>query len=360
MSTSVQKRGARFQLRVTHKLLPKPFFFSFASEVEARTYGGQLQQVLAKGVVPIELLEKPRAEPSPLLVQVVRSYTQESAQLTPSDDALLTTMLGELVGQRVSDISYAWADSYVRRLKIKNNMAPGTIRKRIGALARVIDWHLATTKSTEANALRALPVGYSQYNEGDIKAGAKVKEDVQRDRRLSAGEEARIRPHLGRLELMFDVIVNAGLRLREAYKLRVDQVDLERGLLNVEGSKVARGRRKPRVVPVGSTLREALRAHCKGRVGLLWPYWDGTPKGLKTASTYLSAAFKDAFVSAGIDDLTEHDLRHEATCRWFLMRNGTGWTWNEVEVCRIMGWTDTKMALRYASLRGEDMSARMG
>ena len=45
-------------------------------------------------------------------------------------------------------------------------------------------------------------------------------------------------------------------------------------------------------------------------------------------------------------DFREHDLRHEATCRWVELRNATGWVFSEIEVCRIMGWSDTRMMLR--------------
>lgn len=58
--------------------------------------------------------------------------------------------------------------------------------------------------------------------------------------------------------------------------------------------------------------------------------------------------------------MTEHDLRHEATCRWMQMRQpGGGWVFSDVEICRIMGWTSTDMMLTYASLRGEDLAARL-
>lgn len=43
------------------------------------------------------------------------------------------------------------------------------------------------------------------------------------------------------------------------------------------------------------------------------------------------------------------------------MRDASGrWLFSEIEVCKIMGWSSTKMALRYLSLRGEDLSARLG
>lgn len=363
MSVSVQQRGERFQLRVKHHLLPRPFFFTFDTEAEARTYGDQLHALLDRGVVPSELLAKPATAGDPLVVEVVRGYLKGAPHLTPSDDALLGTMLPELVGLRVSGITYAWAERYVQELKREKNLAPGTIRKRVGALARVIDWHLRSTQSTAGNALRMLPVGYSQYTEADRAAlpkTAEPKEDVQRDRRLLPGEVERIRPHLGHLELLFDLIVDTGLRLREAYKLRVDQVDLARGVIRVEGSKGARGVIKPRTVPLKPALREALRRACQGREGLLFPFWSGDPATLKATTNRLSYEFTKAFTAAGAADLSEHDLRHEATCRWFEHRTGNGWTFSDIEICRIMGWSSTKMALRYASLRGEDLAARLG
>ena len=35
MAVSVQQRGEKFQLRVTHRLLPRPFFHTFDTETEA-------------------------------------------------------------------------------------------------------------------------------------------------------------------------------------------------------------------------------------------------------------------------------------------------------------------------------------
>ena len=363
MSVSVQQRGARHQLRVKHRLLPRPFFFTFDTEDEARAYGDQLHALLDRGIVPVELIaDKPRAADDPLVIEVIRAYLKGAPHLTSSDDALLGTMLAELVGVRLSGLSYAWAEGYVRRLKVDANLAPGTIRKRVGALARVVDWQLRSSGSSAGNALRLLPVGYSHYTAQDkaaLPATANVKRDVKRDRRLHPGEEAKIRPHLGELELLFDVIVNTGLRLREAYRLRADQVDTARGVLRVEGSKGARGELKPRTVPLVPALRRTLKRHCRGRVGLIFPWWSGDPKDLDAVTARLSYLFGKAFAAASSSDLTEHDLRHEACCRWFEHRTGNGWTFSETEVCRIMGWTSPAMALRYASLRGEDLAARL-
>lgn len=362
MSISVQARAGRHQLRVKHRLLPKPFFFTFDDEDEARSYGQRLHALLERGIVPAELLVQQARVDDPLVSEVVREYLRTAPNLTPSDDALLGTMLGEMALLRVSSITYAWCEGYVGDLKLKRNLAPGTIRKRVGALARVLDWRIRTRALKDVvNPLRLLPAGYSQYTDRDasrLPLGRKVKADVHRERRLHDGEEARIRPHLGELDLLFELAL-VGLRLREGYRLRVDQFDGTAGVLRVEGSKAARGKRKPRVVPLPSALRKRLERHCKDRVGLMFAWWDGDPKTLAKATSRLSYLFAKAFKAAGCEDLTEHDLRHEAACRWFEHRTGRGWTFSEIEVARIMGWTDTKMALRYASMRGEDLARRL-
>ena len=385
MAITITKRGARHQLRVKHKLLPKPFYFTFDSDVEADNYGQQLEALLRRGVVPQELLTLSPGGDDPLLIQVIRAYTKAAAP-TKSDDDLLSTMLDSLVGVRISSLTFQWADNYVRTLKLQRNLAPSSIRKRVGVLARVVDWHQRRTTPRDqlppANALRLLPRAYSLYTAEEALQleregkGRGAKRDITRDRRFAPGEQAKIEAALAGVKhpdreralqvdpafvLMFHLILATGMRLREAYRLRVDQVDLERRIINVEGSKGHRGVIKPRIVPIGTDLAKQLRTWNRGRVGLLFPFWNGDADELDRTSHRLSVRFGKLFEYAGVEDMSEHDLRHEATCRWVQMRDPKrgGWMFSEIEICRIMGWTDTKMMLRYASLRGEDLAARM-
>lgn len=381
MSVSVQPRGNRFQLRVKHGLLPRAFFHTFETEAEARSYGEQLQALLTRGIVPSEMLEPAGRHDEPLLVEVIRAYTK-AGDITESDDLLLGQMLGEVVGVRVSGVTFAWADAYVRRLKAKR-LAPSTIRKRIGVLGRVLDWRIRMSTQPgqvpAANVLRLLPAGYSAYTRAEAEqlsaADQVVPRDVERNRRLTRDEEGRIlaalagqkRPDRERalevdpaFEMLYRLIVDTGMRLREAYRLRVDQVDLGRGIIEVDGSKGHRGAIKPRVVPIKPSLVPFLAQYLRGRVGRMFPFWDGTPEGLKSATGRLSARFSALFGYAQVLEITEHDLRHEATCRWVEHRNPRGgWAFSDIEICRIMGWKDPRMMVRYASLRGEDLAARM-
>lgn len=371
---AITQRGEKWQIRVKHRLLPKPYFDTFPSEGEARAYAQQLEAMLDRGIVPMELLDTEKRGADPLLSRVLEAYI-DSGAAAPTDVQTLELLKSGVGHHRLSAVTAAWSDNWVATMKAAPRpLAPGTIRKRVGALARAIDahWRASVKGTPPGNPLRYMPRGYSQY---DMAApGAKV--DQSRDRRLDPGEEEAIRRALAgekradrerplsvdpAFTLLFELILGTGLRLSEAYGLTVAQVDLARWVLRVDGSKGERGKRKPRVVPLVPELREPLRDWCADRVGLLFPFWTGLPEDKRNATNRLSQRFRTVFSYAGIEDFTEHDMRHEATCRWVERRGTDGrWLFSEVEVCRIMGWSDTKMMLRYASLRGEDLSARMG
>lgn len=376
MAVNVQIRpNGKAQLRVTHRLLPRPFFFTFSAEPEASAYGAQLHALLDQGVVPADLLAPAeRAAAADLtLIEMIRAYSK-GFPLTDSDSDLLDTVVREVLGVRWSQLTFRWVTQYVADCKRKRHLAPGTIRKRVGVLARVVDWHLRAHELDRANPFRLLPRGYSVYSKDDA-AAKPVKHDVARDRRMTTAEAARIDAALAgdkrgdrerawgpdpQFALLYRLIVWQGLRLKEAYSARVDDFDWQAGVLKVRGSKGHRGQLKPRVVPLRREVAPALQAHCEGRVGLLFDYWDGAPETARRAGGNLSARFATLFDFARVPDFKEHDLRHEATCRWITLRDKAGrWAFSEIEICRMMGWADPKIMLRYASLRGEDLAARL-
>ena len=117
------------------------------------------------------------------------------------------------------------------------------------------------------------------------------------------------------------------------------------------------------------TVRSVLQRHLAtrgdvARPELVFPgLWDGdtSEAGLKRTSGRLSARFSTLFAYAGAPDLTEHDLRHEATCRWLELRDARGgWIFRPEEVMRVMGWAPgSRMIERYASFRPEDLAGRL-
>lgn len=400
---SIQHRGGKFQLRIKNKVLPKPLFYTFDTLAEAEAFKAQVDGLLKQGVVPQVLMNAAEAKQKQekatqdlqFLSAVVQGYLNH-APVAPNEAALLAVMQrDDLRGVAVADVTYQWVEGYVRKLKTGRgdvrgafgrkvgNLAPGSIRKRVGALARVMDWHWRRTvpagEAIPPNPLRQLPRGYSVYSDRDTadatRAGLAAKKDITRERRLAPGEEALVVQALdgvklpGKLralapdpeaKMFLRLVLDTGLRMKEAYTLRVSQIDWSRGFINVEGSKGHRGAAKPRTVPLKSGISAELRAWCDGRVGLVFSYWDGSKGDLKRTTNQLTSRFRSLFRHVGLPNMTEHDLRHEACCRWFELRGKDGrWVFSDVEICKIMGWSDYSMVLRYASLRGEDLSSRL-
>ncbi|MCW7541472.1 site-specific integrase [Aquabacterium sp. A7-Y] len=393
---TVRARGSKFELRVKSKMLPRGIFTAtFETEVAARNYGEQLEALLSQGLVPQDLMAERSRASVPTLGKLIREYlnTQPASNL---DAEVLELLFSQIGGVRSSDISYPWAETWVRALKLQHNLAPGTIRKRVGALARLLDWWLKRTAEAGgqplANPLRLLPKNYSTYNDHERKQLAatedkegekakKAKEDVQRDRRLTPQEEVRIvaalkgekredrerallLPDGEALLELFLLIVNTGLRLREAYRLRAGDINLEHKVVHVERSKTGVGRDVPIIRSLYPMLeRRAREAASAGGVSApIFPWWDGSDdkQELKQVTSYLSRAFSRAFEYAQCADLTEHDLRHEATCRWILLPDKTGsWLFRTEEVMRITGHKDPRTFMRYVSLRGSDLAAKL-
>ena len=388
-------KTGRFELTITNKLLPKGrAYFTFDTEAEARTYGDQAEKWLAAGLVPPDLAASARQDRAALLGPLIRTWAS-SGSPAASEQAELMRLYAELGAVPLASISYAWAEAWVTRMKLHNNLAPSTIRRRVQALARAIDAHLRRTPDAPlaGNPLRMLPQGYSTYTPGDraavataAAAGAdvQVRTDQVRDRRLAPGEEVAIRRALAgerradreralqpdpEFALLFELLLQLGLRLREAYRLRVDQVDLQARVVRPQASKLWHGRVAFRAVPLPPAALVALRQHLAtrgdvARPELVFPQlWDGDPSdaALRRTTVRLTARFRTLFGYAGVAGLTEHDLRHEATCRWFEMRGPGGqWLFRAEEIVRIMGWTaGSRMVLRYASFRPEDLAGRM-
>ena len=68
----------------------------------------------------------------------------------------------------------------------------------------------------------------------------------------------------------------------------------------------------------------------------------------------LSGAFLRLSRRHKLDNLHFHDLRHEATSRFF--EKGL----NPVEIATITGHKDTRRLMRYTHLRAEDLVGRLG
>jgi integrase len=361
-------------------------YFTFDTEAEANNYGDQWRLMKMANIdPPAELLRPVGSGRS--VGSAVRDWAN-SGLAAPSQQIVLAKLIEEVGFIKLSDTSYTWLTEYVHWLKVKRNLAPSSVRQRVQALGRSLDeWNRHHQDAPVINPVRMLPKGYSTYSEVDKRVaeagGKKAKIDVTRDRRLHPGEEDRIIAALSGVQrddrqralslpggnamlTMFLIIVYSGLRLREAYTLKRSQIDLENKVMTVQSTKQWRGKVVYRSVPMRQEVHRALVAYLSTRSLLpgarMFPFMDEEgAHSLTVVSQRLSARYRIAFEYAGCHDLREHDLRHEATCRWLEMKGADGnWLFRLEELNKFMGWSaGSTMAQRYASFRGSDLAQRI-
>ena len=294
----------------------------------------------------------------------------------PSTRLLLDTLINDVGSRPLVDVNYAWAEAWIRAMKLERQLAPGTIRKRKGGLSDVFEWVVrAHPTCLGANPLDQLPHGYSGYDEYTRQAlgeqGVDIPGDVERNRRIDSGEEGRIVEVLRRrvevaarleerveaeaLSLMFQLALRTAMRLREIYTLQLAQIRLADKTIFLSKSK--NGDR--RQVPLNSKARAVLEApwpalEAGWRGGQLIPLWDGQlePKALAATTARLSRLFANVFAEAGSDDLHFHDSRHEALCRWVLESPEL----TSEQLGRAAGMRDARTRQRYLSLRGSELA----
>jgi integrase len=375
MSILVRSRnnGRTFELRIKHKLLAKPAYYTFPTEVQAYEFGSQAEGFLARGVIPEALAPVPK-----ILFRnidgAVAAYTKAIA--VPASTAnVLNAVVRDIGKATLQTLNYTWAEDWIRAQKLERCRTPGTIRHHVGALARCLDWVVNKYPTYLAdNPLRRLPRGYSTYNEFERQTlaaqGVDAKIDIERDRRLANDEEVRIVAHLeqqisGTVDLKLQaryegllltllLALETAMRLREIYTLSWDQIELERQTIFLRKTKNGDNREVPLSTVACSLLQRPWKTLTGN--GLLLPFWNGNrgAKALAEVTSRISGYFAEIFEAACCPDFVFHDTRHEATCRLVLRTQ-----LDKEEISRITGHRDPRMLRRYMSLRGSELAAKL-
>jgi len=379
MATFRTRASGTVEACIRRKQLPGALYLTFPNMEAARSYCKEAEALIDAGTVPKELLEfaKPkegrRDKPESMYVSVadaIRDYLT-GYHVKTGDIERLNTLLPEIGHIAVGEVTVQWAIGLVRSYKLEKNYTPATIRHRIGALRRCLDWHV-TMGNLPMNPLKLLPVRYATYNEAERNSVDEAPpEDNSRSRRLEPGEEDRIRKvltgdkdyiksigaerglrpeSLKPMLLLFELAVETAMRMSEMFTLTWDQVDIGRRTIFLDRTKNGDSRQ----VPMSSVAVELFKQGGEGRV---FPtLWDGdtSERGIKAGSNRVSKRWRTIARLAKCDDLHFHDLRHEATSRLFERTNFT-----DVQISLITGHRDPRMLRRYANLRASTLADAM-
>jgi len=270
------------------------------------------------------------------------------------------TLLGELLDRYEDEVSPLHKSHQVEKYRLK------TLKRHLGdisitrlspaLLCKYRDTRLGTV--SPASLKRELVILSSVINTAIKEWGINLQSNPVsmvslpkiargRDRRLEAGEEAKLLACSGELKRIIIVALETGMRRGEILNITRSHIDLAHQTLLIPITKTD----TPRTIPLSSRAIGALREQLRGSDNVIsieeTTLFSYTARGL-------SGAFLRLCRKHGLGNLHFHDLRHEATSRFF--EKGL----NPVEVATITGHKDTRMLMRYTHLRAEDLVRRLG
>ncbi|MEN8179058.1 MAG: site-specific integrase [Pseudomonadota bacterium] len=329
-----RKRGPyQWQAQVRKKDYPlqtKTFETKAAAESWARAIEYEMDQGLfvsraeAESTTLRELLERYKEEITPLK----KGAASESARIR----AFLKNSLAQRIVAGIRGVDIArYRDARLKKV------SPATVKRELVIISHLFEVARKEWGIHVANPVRDIKLPpHSKARERRLQVGHD-SEKIEESRLLEACEKAKNPFLLPVVHLALETAMRQG----ELVSLRWEHIDLNRRTAHLPDTKNG----ESRDVPLSSTAIRVLRSLPRSIHGQVFP-------GLTTEAT--KRAYIRAVRRAGIEDLHFHDLRHEATTRFFELGL------NIMEVAAITGHKDLRMLRRYTHLKAEDLARKLG
>ena len=213
--------------------------------------------------------------------------------------------------------------SKYKMLRNDEGAAPATINRELAMLSKAFSLAVKEWEWLKDNPVSKVP---------------REKEDNERDRWLTAGEEVSLlenSPEWLREIILFNL--HTGLRQDELLSLTWDRVYMMRKAILIKETKNG----KPRTIPLNKIALDILE--CKAKVlSFKSKIVFHGKAGTKIDKHNLRRAFVIAMERAGIEDFRFHDLRHTFATR--LAQSGI----DLYKISQLLGHKDIKTTQRYA------------
>ena len=339
---SFQKRSGSWRAVVKRKGFYR-ITRTFDTKAEAEVWAATIESEIGRGV----FVSRTEAEKTTLFEALDRYITEHLSTIKTKvretnraraiqRDPLSKLFLAAIRGKEISD--------FVQKRKA-GGAGPKTIKLDLSLLSKLFNlcrtsWGIESLKN---------PIDFVQ----------KPKLPQGRDRRLFPGELDRILAASGS-PLLPDIVclaLETGMRQSEIAGMTWQMIDLKKRTVTLLDTKNG----EKRIVPLSTEavrILSGLDRRIDGKV------WGITPHAIAVAfaravTRARSVYEKEVEGTNGVldpgflSDLTFHDLRHEATSRFF--EKG----FNVMEVASITGHKTLQMLKRYTHLKAEDLAKRM-
>ena len=208
-------------------------------------------------------------------------------------------------------------------LRNDEGAAPATINRELAMLSKAFSLAVKEWEWLKDNPVSKVP---------------REKEDNERDRWLTAGEEVSLLENCP--EWLGDIILfnlHTGLRQDELLSLTWDRVDMIRKTILIKDTKNG----KPRTIPLNKIALDILKRKAK-ITSFKSKIIFHSERGTKIDKHNLRRTFVIAMERAGIEDFTFHGLRHTFATR--LAQSGV----DLYKISKLLGHKDIKTTQRYA------------
>lgn len=387
---SIRKRSLKtgkisYEVRV-HRAGHPDLSKSFPSMAEAKAWGNDVEARIDKGATiarkaknklirqiieeyrhsieqPIKKADdKKAADESTTLPSTEKKASKAKLpKLSATESNQLATVANDFGDYAVGSLTHYLVGNYIAKLQETKIAAPenrkklhylykgdrertyslSSVRKFYYQLKKVVEWH------ARKNSYILPPNLFTGHNIPAAWEGV-------RERRLEAGEEEKLyqSARLGQTQheawiCIIGFAIETGMRAQEILKARWSDLNLPGRTLNIpkEHVKTKAFRQIPlsrRAVEILQQM-EKLKHKGEDRIFHQWP-----------SSLVLSRGFRRICHRAAVDDLKFHDLRHEATSRFF--EKGR---LSDMEIMKITGHKSYTTLERYAKLRPSTLADKL-
>ena len=331
MATFVQRSGPGgrrvWQAKIRRRGWPQQSG-TFDTKVKAEAWARQVESEMDRGV----FVSRAEADNTSLAEALDRYLREVSSRKRGSvqETSVAALLAAGSLGQRTIGSLRGKDLATYRDSMLAEGYSPSTIKRRFVILSHL--YKVATQEWGMGELIN--PVQYVSI----------PRSQNARDRRLVDDEQARLltaaHTYGGEIGPLITWAIETAMRRGEIAAMRWDHLDRKARVLLIPETKNG----TPRRVPLSTAARTVLDGLPRRLDGRVW--------GMRPDS--ISQAFERVCKAAGIEGLTFHDLRHEATSRLF--EKGL----NPMEVAAITGHKTLQMLKRYTHLRAEDLVGRLG
>lgn len=340
----IQKRGTRYRARIivdgiewSESFDTKSLASDYLRQIRERHRLGRLRQGLDSTKITLgEALQRYAKEVSPAKKNA-RKEIGAVARLLREEPRLCAIPLGHVMTADLND--FALRRMSLPSVRTGEPVSAATVRGDLALISNLFTvsrarWGYESIQNPVVRGSRP-PVGKARTR--------RVKDDEFR-RLFAAGLEYE-RDFESSVPICA-VIAFAGLtamRRGEIAQLDWADVDLERGIVVLHETKNG----SSRAVPLREEAYALLRALGPRKAGRVFD----------TTGAAIGTAWHRVRERAGIEDLHFHDLRHEATSRFF--EDATKFGLTDTEIGSITGHKTWAMLQRYTHLRSVDIAAKL-